>query len=539
MSRQRAKNPTRWGQSWALSAGHSGSGVSGEAPEQPGWQLNSGYYEPRFYDMEVVCPRASIDGAPSELGPLSAYSYAHEEVPYVRRFGLRGGSWPFKYEIMSGPAGATMMTELPYNPTTNTFDVDKAFGRLHWTPPAGTDGQTFTFVVGVKDQEYGRGLNPSAEVVITLAVTVENSRWIFVSPTAGSDGAGTLAAPRRFAEFNTQWGAGTFPAGYNEKLIMFRGGEYGPVNARHLVGGARPRGWMGYFGEDVRLQALALLTDGAFDDLYLADFRLDGSVPNTRTCRAIWAGGAARIAIHGVSFENMTDNSETPAVNPNDGFGNPSGIFLSSSDSRFYPSIIGCHWSGFLKRWGDPNFGLITVYGMARFLLELNTAQDCDTGAGWYIKGTTNSYLGTVRGNYAENMISPRGTLSVHNIPITDAHDPVTSRIEWCFNNVPGYFQVPDVGPGSRTGVIPALHPDHIYRNTYTALNVTTYRQQIIAHDWGKNVSTAATPTGTYWNVYGNEQVASGDLSSTRKLVGAKRTQLLGLVGAEISNGAA
>ena len=124
---------------------------------------------------------------------------------------LQGGSWPFVYELLDAPAGASL----------GRNHGDANYGILRWTPSA---NGAFNFTVRVRDQDGG-------SVQFSWSGVVSSSWARFVDANNGSDasGNGSVSAPWRslaHAYAQVQDGGG----------LCLRAGQYqAPLEAMNIA----------------------------------------------------------------------------------------------------------------------------------------------------------------------------------------------------------------------------------------------------------------------------------------------------------------
>lgn len=88
--------------------------VSVEAQE---WKLPDGNFILAKMPMHIVYPRAD-----SETGAFVRHKFAHPNLRYEIPIGVQGGAWPFKYELLQAPNGATI----------GEVYVNENYGSIAW-----------------------------------------------------------------------------------------------------------------------------------------------------------------------------------------------------------------------------------------------------------------------------------------------------------------------------------------------------------------------------------------------------------------------
>lgn len=153
---------------------------------EPNWQLSAGNYVDRVIDPELIFPRPD-----SETPVWAKHRRHHPNVPYRIPIGVSFGSWPFYFEAISVPSGATVGSFL--TPTGDSLIVGDDYGVVEWANP--TAGN-HSFHIRVHFQD---GYAP-LDVQWTLEVTTVGT--IFVDAVSGNDttGDGTIANPFQTAQ---------------------------------------------------------------------------------------------------------------------------------------------------------------------------------------------------------------------------------------------------------------------------------------------------------------------------------------------------
>ena len=310
-----------------------GGDDAGPRPPPGEWQLPPGHFHPAVMPMELVHPRPD-----DETSEHARHRWAHPEVAYrIPAAVIQGGAWPFFYEIVEGPPGATIGAQLDH-----VDDVQVAgpeYGIVSWTPSAADEGSTATFVVRVTDQE-------GATVEARWTVTVDASRFLFLSPSGNASNPGTIDAPMRDV---ADWYRGD-PTDdtFADRLVYFRAGDYTPIgqdgneNLR-MEAGVKPMTYMAYPGEVATLDATrASWTFWAgTHDVYFSGLRFVGSkvvqpdggeVANARNIAFYGERNHERVTFFQVTAENIA-----PGAVGND---NPAFVWRPSSGSR-----RGRHWA--------------------------------------------------------------------------------------------------------------------------------------------------------------------------------------------------
>lgn len=144
------------------------------------WQLPAGHYVPQKLAPELIFPR------PDAETPVWAKHRRHYPgIPYEIPIGVAFGSWPFFFEIVTAPAGATIGAFL--QASGDKLIVPEDYGVVSWDNP--TVG-THSFHIRVNFQDGTTPLN----VQWTLQVTTTGT--IFLDAINGNDANdGSLNSP--------------------------------------------------------------------------------------------------------------------------------------------------------------------------------------------------------------------------------------------------------------------------------------------------------------------------------------------------------
>lgn len=188
------------------------------------------------FALQCINPRPD-----SERGTGSRYSWAHSAFAYNVVVVMQGGAPPFKFELVSGPTGATCTAESPsWNPNLYLW------GRVNWPSPSGTG----TFRVRCIDSEGSTKL-------IEWTCVQNNTKFRFLDASSGSDANnGILVADGGTGPWQTMgaWkGANYADTTYQNLICVYRTGTYTvPAHTGVLLqlGPNKPLAHIRYPGED-------------------------------------------------------------------------------------------------------------------------------------------------------------------------------------------------------------------------------------------------------------------------------------------------
>jgi hypothetical protein len=269
-------------------------------------------FVPAKMPMEIVYPRPD-----NETQNHSRHRWAHPSMPYEIPIGAQGGSWPFKYELMTGPTGATI----------GEYYGDANYGVLSWMPSA-TNG-TETFNVKITDQELN-------VINATWVVTIDSSQFIFVQDGYGGTKLGTIDQP--LESWEDWYKSDSDDNSFANKIIVFRGGAYSIVGDPADTGnaeintGVKSPSIIGYPGElpVIDCSSAKIFTRGGANvrDIYVADIRWENGRQDVNNAHFFWATNklteirnsgynGSYVEAYGLSYwlveENIVKNSDSNA----------------------------------------------------------------------------------------------------------------------------------------------------------------------------------------------------------------------------------
>ena len=520
-----------------VDAGTDDAGTDDAGTEPPGeWQLEPGHFHPAVMPMTLVYPRGD-----DETATHARHRWAHPEMEYRVPAGvIQGGAWPFFYELIEGPEGARVGAQLDHVGDMQVSGPD--YGVLRWTPRAEDEGETFPFAVRVTDQE-------GAIVEARWTVTVDSSRFLFLSPSGDAANAGTIDAPMRDV---ADWYRGD-PADdeFADRIVVFREGSYTPIgqdgneNLRMEIG-VKPMSYIGYPGETATLDGTrAGWTFWAgTSDIFFAGLRFVGSKlvqPNGTE-----VNNARTIAFYGgqnqdrVTFFEMTAEDIAPGAVGND---NPAFVWRPSSGTD-----RGHYWAFVNNRFGPggPLSGNgprpVSISCVSYVVYEGNTVVD------WHGTHTfgdkANVDHETQRDNdlwgVAREVVGPGYALSVSMPDSYDgSHTP--GFVELAYNRVrvpesdgPALYAV-SIGRGAIGD--DARDPVWVYRNSILG-DVAFWAEDIYTIEAEGNVVHGKVDRAAAVREGDNHHVPTTEASpfddATGALVGDARDAHLGTHGAEI-----
>jgi hypothetical protein len=190
------------------------------------YQLSAGNFSPRKVDPILIYPRPDV-----ETASWAKHRRHYPGIGYRVPIGVAFGSGPLVYELIAGPAGASIGEFLVVS--GDTLIVNEDYGVLTWASPV---NGFFDFHVRVSFQD---GFAP-IDVLWTLEVTPIGT--LVIDPVSGSDttGDGTIGSP--FQTINAWWKNDLTDITYSEFQVCYRGGTHN-VSANNSATGVSAGSW--------------------------------------------------------------------------------------------------------------------------------------------------------------------------------------------------------------------------------------------------------------------------------------------------------
>ncbi len=219
-----------------------------------GWGLDSGHYQ-GYLDPVAVHPRPDSETSQYARHRINAVGQKYR-IPVV----VGHGAWPFKYELLSAPSGATIGQTLTLSGNSLVAGAD--YGVVEWLNPA---AGTHSFTVLVVDQN-------GVKTALSWTLVVADSNWVYLDPANGVNGTGTLASP-----FNTVASLN----GLTTKGVLIRAGSV-DWNNKAVGLQSMPKTYIPYGNESVtHEQAASSIGNSGGDDLWFSGATF--SIPSGRT----------------------------------------------------------------------------------------------------------------------------------------------------------------------------------------------------------------------------------------------------------------
>jgi hypothetical protein len=386
-----------------------GDGTYEASPPPSGgsWQLASGYFAPAVMPLTLVRPAAAANVVGFYCADYYGYVGRQAEV----RITLQGGAWPYIFEIVSAPTGATISND----PTDK-----ENYGVLKFTP--GANGSS-SISINVTDQA-GTSLN------IAWTFTTSTDWAVFISPTGNNTtGTGTKANPWQTIDhaFNVVTGG---------KALILEDGTYTVTNTGKSTGNAWINSILGW-------------GNGAIIDLVSNTSTTPGQLfyinSNNFIVQRITIRNPQNLVNNPRLFSSQSSTNDchmddvTIEVNGRSGTANDDNVscwfFGGSNQQRI--SQTRCNFSGFVGL--SNGWSAVDFYGTRYATIEANTFADQVTannsGAGMlWVKGTANRDI-DVRNNEFTDVFA--GSL-IEAYQGNDSANDVTGNVDISYNLIRG-----------------------------------------------------------------------------------------------------
>jgi hypothetical protein len=322
--------------------------------------------------MALVFPRPD-----AETQTYARHRWAHPSFQYKISIGVQGGNWPFKYELISAPTGATI----------GSYMVQPNYGTITWDPSASSGTESFT--VRVTD-------NDGSTVDAIWTVTIDATRFIFVDPNAVTSGTGTIASPLKLW---TDWYKNDHnDATYAGKILVLRTGDhilYGAsgdtpdVYNIQINSAIKPAAIIGIPGESAIVDCTSgkILIQTCTDTFY-RDFELKDACQLVDNAHFFWLTTAT---VSRATFQDLIMRDFDQGLVGTD---NANAIFVANTANKNYFMVSGCTFDNFTVL---NNGGFIDMYALSYFLIENNIFRNSNVSLGVHAKATV--AFGTMRNN--------------------------------------------------------------------------------------------------------------------------------------------
>lgn len=479
------------------------------------WKLDEGHFISAKMPLAVIYPRPDV-----ETQSHARHRVFHSSMPYRIPIGVQGGAWPFKYEIIDAPTGATI----------GQHYGDDDYGILHWVPSGETGTQSFT--VRITDQDYNT-------IDVTWSSTLDDSAFVFIQDGYAGTQVGTISQP--LEDYSDYYLNDSSDSTYADKVIVFRGGNYSVIGDAGQNGnvemnsGTKSPSHIGYPGETAVLDfsTAKIFSRGGTStaDITVIGLTLQNSRTDVANEHFFWLTGSGtdRATFAENTFANMTSGTA--------GTDNTTTVFLSDI-SRLKNNFL--YKQNILDNidTGAANGSYVDLYYVEYALIEENYAKNSNNGHGFWAKGSTKFV--TVRANEAWENIADGGI----EVGYGSESPELPHDHEVCWNRV--------VFPAGNTSINTILwsgsnayqgqfYNSFIYRNTFVngsawirfngAENYVVEANVVVSDmssRWNTSIMDQTTP-----NIFGAE--SDGITDSNGVLQGSYRTNNLGTRGHEVA----
>lgn len=336
--------------------------------------LATNQFEAAHMSLQVIAPRPD-----SERTAASRYSWAHSAFAYNVVVAVQGGAPPFKFELVSGPSGATCEAEAPsWNPYLYLW------GRVNWPSPAGTG----TFLVRVIDSE-------GTTKLVKWTCVQNNTKFRFLDAAAGSDSNdGILVADGGTGPWQTTdaWkGANYADTTWQNLICVYRTGTYtlsAYTGVLLSLGTNKPKAHIHYPGETATwgLGSARVQIDAGGQDFYFSIATTGGTTENNPRLFE-WTSNAAatRVVFDEVSFASPAD-----AVVANSNYSCIAFMDTAAGVEHKYVALVNCAWSDLPESSGTNGLSCFDWYRTIDSSIVGGTGRAINGAYGWWPKGPCN-----------------------------------------------------------------------------------------------------------------------------------------------------
>lgn len=508
------------------------------------WQLASGHWTPQKTALYAVYPRPNSETS-SYARHRKAYYDGTNSIQYRVPVGVKGGAYPYHFELLDGPPGMTIGADIPSNwQTAGPGD----YGVITWTPTAAiSSGTPATVTVRVTDQA-----GATLSLTWTLHTSSATADFLFLDATGGNNAnAGTYASPKQtiLGVFGSTRGGTSNP---NATIYFKTSGTYtlaGQTGRTDVLfqQNASPMALVGLPGVSaaINFNAAYLTTSGAADDIFLQNLTWDGGIAASEDYRNFWGGGV---------FQRLTvdDIRITNPVNGSTSDGNISAFYTDSVATQrqhFYWRKCSEGATGTRRAGTVQANSLFHLFMVCDSLAEFNRITT-NSGA-MFLKESTQRW--TRRCNYID--VGAWDDIALGTYCQVSSAGGTNTHIEDCYNTITGTSslatlqynniyndQGPDVGPHwcyRNTLYRIRLFP----RNALTGHGPYAYEDNVVVNTSGSafefqgataSYTVGSANSGTGVECHGITSAGIID-TATLALTGAYRTSYLGTRGAEIA----
>jgi hypothetical protein len=342
-----------------------------------------------------------------DAGVNARHLWAHTAFEYRIPVGVRGGAYPYRYELLSHPPGATIGEEMDrtIDPDTNQtiHTPGEFYGVIRWTP--GGAPRTESFSVLVTDQN-------GDTKQLDWDVAVDDTKFTIIDSSVGaSNPAGTWANPLKTID-DWQLGSDTDNT-YVNQIIVFKSGTY-PFTATHywsdrnrysiqFAGSYKSRAIIGVpdaYPKIIMDTGSWTLGDGNSNDLFIAGLDFDGYQITPNQEKDSVHIDAGKPGYRQTFFDNIHQNMELGTV----GDDNP-GALVALGDATTGVGInylYSCRNTYERMHLSGRNGSFTDIYNCSDLLIEHETATVGNATSFGYLFKTPRDSI-TLRHNEIDN----------------------------------------------------------------------------------------------------------------------------------------
>ena len=289
------------------------------------WIFTKASRFPAVAPLHKMYPRPA-----GEVSSFASHLWAHSTMDYSLELNARGGVWPYRWQITSGPAGATIGETLSTSSVggLTLHSIGSDYGKITWS---GAKSGSHAFVVTCTDQV-------GSVVTYNFTVTVDDTKFVFLDSTAADDtGAGTLAAPKK--TFQACW-----VSGFGGRTLVIKNGTYSATESGDafnigLNNSNRPTAIIAFTGHSPVLTMNSLFrdggTDGSANDFLLRGITLNQPRSEENIKVLFFSGTQNRVKVQSCTFSNV-------GVGTNGGDNPGSIVFFEASGRHTYTVVTDC-----------------------------------------------------------------------------------------------------------------------------------------------------------------------------------------------------
>ncbi len=405
--------------------------------------LPEAYIEKARMPMHLVYPRPD-----ASTQSHARHRWAHSDMVYQIPIGVQGGAWPFKYELIKAPAGASI----------GELYGQESYGIVNWKPQSGDGDTTIEFYVRVTDQELNY-------VDVEWTVDVDDSQFVFIQSGAKDGGSGAIDSP--LADVRNWYKGSAKDDTFHNKIVVFREGMYELIGGTdtnynvRLNADAKTPSLIAFPGEKAVIDAskAKIVTDpNTLKDIFIASLHWRGSRQDVDNAHFFWAIGDVSRS----TWWNNTFESHGPGIKGND---NPAGVFISSprvhKNYILYKGNIHDNFNN-----GLTNGSYVDIYYSSYVLVEENTARNSSNGYGYGLWAKATSDHVTIRANDISENIESGGIsigYSATSPIVANSHEVNWNKVRFLPNNA-RFTTLLFAGSKSLEG---RTYNSFIYRNSF------------------------------------------------------------------------